>query len=80
MPPPRVVAGVARHARDAVGLLATTSRRRGGDGPGFPEGTRTRFVWRVAVNGPNATGVYPIGRLDGVPAEQYGLMSLAARR
>lgn len=54
--------------------------RFGGDGSGFPEGTRTRFVLSVAVNGPNASAVYHIGRLDGMPAEQYGLMSLAVRR
>ena len=54
--------------------------RFGADGSGFPEGTQTRFVLSVAINGTNASAVYHIGRIEGMPAEQYGLMALAVRR
>lgn len=52
----------------------------GGDGSGFPEGTRARFVLSVAITGTNANGVYHIGRLEGVATEQYGFMMLSLRR
>lgn len=57
-----------------------TVRLGGADGSGFPEGTRTRFVLSVSVSGPNAVGVYHIGRLEGMPVEQYGTLALAVRR
>jgi hypothetical protein len=52
----------------------------GGDGSGFPLGTRTTFVLTLVIHGNDVHGVYHIGRLPDFDYEQYGTLAAAVTR
>lgn len=47
----------------------------GGDGSGFPDGTKSSYVMSIVIEGQSAKGVYHIGVLPGLQYEQYGILT-----